>query len=90
MGINLFNMGSGVSLRELKSLTHDRVTLMGNIPPREVMAGGSPEDVRQAVRAQFASLGDSTRILFSCGGGMPPGVPTENIEAFIGAVRALC
>ena len=28
-------------------------------------------------------LGDRAGVLFSCGGGMPPGVSTENIEAFL-------
>jgi uroporphyrinogen-III decarboxylase len=30
-----------------------------------------------------------SRLIPSCGGGMPPGVPTENIEAFVATVAAL-
>jgi uroporphyrinogen decarboxylase len=89
MGVNLFNMGYDISLTELKALTKNQVTLMGNIPPREVLAGGTPDDVRRAVRAQAASLGDRDRVLFSCGGGMPPGVPTENLRAFVETVNSL-
>jgi uroporphyrinogen decarboxylase len=89
MGVNLFNMGYDISLTELKALTKNQVTLMGNIPPREVLAGGTPGDVRRAVRAQFASLDDSIRVLFSCGGGMPPGVSTENLKAFVETINAL-
>jgi len=89
MGVNLFNMGCEISLKELKTLTRNQVTLMGNIPPREVMAGGTPDEVRRAVRTLAASLGDTDRVLFSCGGGMPPGVSTENLKAFIDAVNAL-
>jgi uroporphyrinogen decarboxylase len=33
------------------------------------------------------ALDDRTRLVVSCGGGMPPNVPTENIQAFIDAVR---
>jgi len=88
MGVNLLNMGYEVPLKDLKALTKNQVTLMGNIPPRDVLAAGTPEAVRAAVDAQFAALDDTTRILFSCGGGMPPGVPTENIQAFVEAVRA--
>jgi uroporphyrinogen-III decarboxylase len=30
---------------------------------------------------------DTSRLIPSCGGGMPPGVPTENIQAFNAAVE---
>lgn len=88
MGINLFNMGDKIPLKELKALTKNRVTLMGNIPPRDVLASGTPEEVHRAVKAQVDGLDDTSRIIFSCGGGMPPGVSTENVQAFIEAVRA--
>jgi uroporphyrinogen decarboxylase len=85
-GVNLFNMGIDVSLAELRDWTGGEVTLMGNIPPRDVLAAGSADDVARAVTAQLRSLPDTRRILFSCGGGMPPGVPSENIRAFVGAL----
>ena len=66
----------------MKQLTQGQVALVGNIPPRDVLAAGTPDDVRAAVRAALDSVADTTRILLSCGGGMPPGVPTANIQAF--------
>jgi len=33
------------------------------------------------------SLKDRSRVILSCGGGMPPGVSSENISAFIDAVK---
>jgi uroporphyrinogen decarboxylase len=62
---------------------------MGNIPPRDVLAAGTPADVERAVDEQFRSLPDTRRILFSCGGGMPPNAPTENIRALVSTVRKL-
>ena len=59
-----------------------KVTLLGNIPPRDVLAGGTADDVRAAVRKSLDSIDDTTRVILSCGGGMPPGVSTENIRAF--------
>jgi uroporphyrinogen-III decarboxylase len=50
-----------------------------------VLAQGSPEDVRASLRELIGSVEDTSRIVPSCGGGMPPGVPTENIEAFLEA-----
>jgi len=86
IGVNLFNFSFEHSLSEMKERTGGGVTLLGNIPPRDVLAQGTPEDVAESVRAAVASLDDKSRIILSCGGGMPPGVPTKNIEAFIRSV----
>lgn len=87
MGVNLFNMGFDISLNELKGLTQNKVTLLGNIPPRDVLAGGSPVEVTNATVELLNSLTDKSKIILSCGGGMPPGVSTENIIAFVKTVR---
>jgi len=88
MGVNLFNMGFDISLNELKRLTQNRVALLGNIPPRDVLAGGSAEEVAVAAAGLLKSLEDRSSVIASCGGGMPPGVKSENISAFVKAVRA--
>ncbi len=85
MGVNLFNFSFQHTLTEMKELTKDAVTLLGNIPTRDVLAAGSPDDVRNSVKAALDSVEDKNRIILSCGGGMPPDVPTENIEAFLSA-----
>ena len=87
MGINMFNMGFEVSLDDLKDMTNDRIVMLGNIPPRDVLANGSAEDINKSVEALLDDLNDNSRVIFSCGGGMPPAVSTENIKAFIKAVR---
>jgi uroporphyrinogen decarboxylase len=88
-GVNLFNMGIDVSLADLRTRTDSRVALMGNVPPRDVLAAGKPKDVEAAVEQQFRGLAATTGLLFSCGGGMPPGVPSENIRAFVSKVKEL-
>jgi uroporphyrinogen-III decarboxylase len=87
MGVNLFNMGFEINLSELKELTGNRVTLLGNLPPRDVLAAGSPQDVRRETQKMITDLHDSSRVIFSCGGGMPPGVTSENLRAFIVTVN---
>jgi uroporphyrinogen decarboxylase len=87
IGINLFNFSFEHSLDQMKKLTNNEVTLLGNIPPRDVLAAGTPEDVRNSVKAALDSVADRKRIVMSCGGGVPPDVSTENIEAFLSAVR---
>jgi uroporphyrinogen-III decarboxylase len=85
IGINLFNFSFEHSVAEIRDLTENRVTMLGNIPPRDVLAAGTPDDVRASAREMFAKLDDKTRIVLSCGGGMPPEVPTENIQALLQA-----
>jgi uroporphyrinogen decarboxylase len=69
----------------MRKLTNTAVTLLGNIPPRDVLSAGAPEYVQNSVRADLNSLTDKTRIILSSGGGLPTNVPTENIDAFIAA-----
>ena len=88
MGVNLFNMGFDITLNELKTLTQNRVTLVGNIPPRDVLASQDEAGVIRTTRALLDSMPDKSRVIFSCGGGMPPGVSSANIRAFIRTVQA--
>ena len=87
MGVNFFNMGFDVPLNELKKLTGSRVALLGNIPPRDILANGTRDDVARVTVELINSLEDQSGIILSCGGGMPPGVKSENIAAFVEAVR---
>jgi len=87
IGVNLFNFSFLHTLTEMKKLTANAVTLLGNIPPRDVLAAGTPEDVRNSVKAALNSVSDRGRIILSCGGGLPPDVSTENIEAFLSAAE---
>jgi uroporphyrinogen decarboxylase len=87
IGVNLFNFSFQHSLAEMKELTGNSVTLLGNIPTLKVLAEGTAEDVRSSVKAAIDSVPDKSRIILSCGGGMPPNVSTENIEAFLSAVN---
>jgi len=88
IGVNLFNFSFQHTLAQMKELTNpdkSGLTLLGNIPTRDVLAAGTPEDVRNSVKAALESVSDKSRIILSCGGGMPPDVSTENIEAILSA-----
>jgi len=88
MGVNLFNPGIHNTLAELRELSGNRLALLGNIPPRDVLAKGTPGEVRAAVRSLLAQAKDRSRLILSCAGGMPPGVSTENLLAFLEAAQA--
>ncbi len=83
IGVNLFNFSHKHSLTEIRQLTDNQVTMFGNIPPRDVLARGTAEQVRQSVRETLDTAGDTSRLILSAGGGMPPGVTTENIQALL-------
>ena len=85
IGINLYNPGIFNTLAELRQLSHGQLAILGNIPPRDVLANGSPADVRAAVTKLLADNPDHSRLILSCAGGMPPGVSTENLRVFIAA-----
>ena len=87
IGINLYNPGIHMTLTELRAATNDKIAILGNIPPRDVLASGSPSQVSAATKALKVEADGFERIIFSCGGGMPPGVSTENIMAFIHALK---
>ena len=88
MGVNLFNMGFETDLNLLKDLTGHRVTMVGNIPPRDVLASGTTQKVKECTLELLEGLNDHSRVIFSCGGGMPPGVEDDNLKAFIHIIRS--
>ncbi len=87
MGINMFNFSFQHSFGEVRKLAGPEVVLVGNIPPRDVLADGTPDQVAEAVNKAFGETDDQSRIIWSAGGGMPFGVSNENINAFIEAVK---
>lgn len=88
MGVNLFNYSFNHSVTEMRKLAGESVTLLGNLPPRDVLALGTPADVEAGVKDMMESVSDTRRVIWSCGGGMPPDASTENIRTFIKTVRS--
>jgi uroporphyrinogen decarboxylase len=82
MDVNLFNFSFEHSMTKIRSLAGNEVALIGNLPPRDVLASKTPDEVRTETRKMVLEFGDTDRVIWSCGGGMPPNVTTENIMAF--------
>ena len=85
MGVNLFNPGVQMGVNQIKEVTNNKLTVLGSIPPRDVLAAGTPEQVRQATQTQLHELNNKAHFILSCAGGMPPGVTTDNIRALLQA-----
>jgi uroporphyrinogen-III decarboxylase len=87
MGFNTFNFSFEHSLGQMREAAGDSVVLLGNVPPRDVLAHGNPDDVHRSARETIGSIDDPRRLILSAGGGTPPGVSSENLDALCAAVR---
>ena len=89
VGINLLNFGPQHTLNDMRAWTGGEIALVGNIPPRDVLANGTPTDVVRSVTEMLNAVHDRSSLIVSCGGGMPPGASTANIEALVSTVEQL-
>ncbi|MHC4960587.1 MAG: uroporphyrinogen decarboxylase family protein [Planctomycetota bacterium] len=71
----------------LRSVCGDRVAVSGILNPAGALLNGSPEDVAKEVRALLEVYRDSPRLIACSGCALPPDTPSENINAFVKAVR---
>jgi uroporphyrinogen decarboxylase len=88
MGVNLFNFSFEHSFQEVRRLAGDEVTLMGNVPPRDVLGLGTPDDIRRSITDLLSSVADRRRMIVSAGGFTPSGFNHEKIAVFRQAVSA--
>lgn len=88
MGVNLFNYSFNHSISDMKEWTQNKVSLLGNIPPRDVLAKGDQKEIRESVVSALEDIEDYSRIIMSCGGGMPQNVSTESIRTFENTVTS--
>lgn len=87
MGVNLFNFSFEHDFSEVRRLAGDKVTLLGNVPPRDVLALGTPEDVRRSVGDLLGRLPERRRVIVSAGGFAPGAFTDDKIAAFLEAAR---
>lgn len=81
MNVNLFNFSFEHPIAEIRRLAGDGVTLLGNIPPRDVLGLGSAQDVRQHAADILSQLPDHRRLILSGGGFTPPDFDAAKIAA---------
>lgn len=82
-GFDALNFSHLWDIDEVTRRIGDRVALIGNVPPLQVLAQGSSDEVR-ASAAKCLSAGNS-RLILSAGGGTSPGTSAENIDALVEA-----
>jgi uroporphyrinogen-III decarboxylase len=85
LGIHIFNFTHLQSVARVRELVGPGICLMGNVAPLDVLARGTPEQVRQAAAACLEAHGSPRGLLLSAGGGTSPGTPAANIRALVEA-----
>lgn len=89
-GADCISIDNDASLAAARSNVGDRVRLMGNVRPSEVMLQGSPADVRQAVFDCVAQAGDNPKgYVVASGCSLPTETPFDNIRAMIDTVTEI-
>ena len=88
LGVNIFNFTHLKDMASVRQAVGDRVCLMGNVAPLDVLAQGTPQEVGQQAAHCLSAHPGTSGLLLSAGGGVSPGTPGENIRALIAAVKA--
>jgi len=87
IGINLFNFAFDHPINQIRELAGPDVALIGNLAPRDILSAGTSDEVYTATHEMMKEVTDFSRIIWSCGGGIPQNVSTENVNAFVSAVK---
>ena len=86
-GLQVLNFGYNLDMNQVWQRVGDKIRLMGNIPTIEVLAEGTPEEVKMYAAECIRKTDGGRGLILSAGGGAPPGVPAENIDALVEASR---
>ncbi len=89
-GADCISIDNDASLAGAVHAVGDRVRIMGNVHPSEIMLQGAPEDVRRAVRDCVAQAGGSPKgFIVASGCSLPTETPFANIRAMVDAVAEI-
>lgn len=88
-GADCLSIDNDADLSEARGAVGDRVRLMGNVHPSEVMLQGTPETVRRATLSCIAQAKDNPKgFIVASGCSLPTETPFDNIHAMLDTVRA--
>jgi uroporphyrinogen decarboxylase len=90
MGVDAFHIGPDTSLRMAKEKIGDKIALIGNVHPIDVLLRGKPQDVERSCRVAIDSAARGGGFILSTGGGAAYNQPNppENIAAMVDTARS--
>lgn len=88
LGCNVFiAFNPEIDISEFKRRIGDRVCLVGNVDPLEVLLRGTPENVERECRREIEVAAPGGGYCLCSGGEISRGTPAENIDAMISAAK---
>jgi len=79
-GLQVLNFSHTIDIETLAEKAGNEIYLMGNIPPLEVLAQGTSEEVKNsALQCLSKAKRAGAKLILSAGGGVSPGTPGENL-----------
>ena len=87
LGIQVFNFTHLQPLDKVRELVGPNICLMGNVPPLDVLAKGTPATFGRALPDCLQAHPGRKGLILSAGGGTSPGTPGVNIEALVQAAK---
>ncbi len=86
LGFEVFNFSHAMAMADVQRAMPG-VALMGNVPPFDVLARGTPAEVAGWAAECLRQTG-GRRLILSAGGGVSPETPPEAIDALVTAAQA--
>jgi len=86
-GFHVLNFSHNLDIGVVWQRIGNRICLMGNVPPLEVLAKGHPEEVRSWATACITKTKGAQNLILSAGGGVSPDTPAQNIDALVEAAE---
>ncbi|MGM0379088.1 MAG: uroporphyrinogen decarboxylase family protein, partial [Bacillota bacterium] len=87
-GCDMLSIDNKVDLEYTKNQIGDKVPILGNVDPVDVMNLGSPEDVKNAVKECLKKGYNSEKgYILASGCDLSGDIPLENVDAFMEAAR---
>ena len=89
-GYQTFSLDNKVDLAYAKQIIGDRMHLLGNVEPVDVMRFGTPKEVKEAVEMCYKKAWDNPcGFTIAPGCDLPWGTPSENINTYMKTSREL-
>lgn len=86
-GVSTLSVGPGADLAVVKREVGNKVCIMGNVDPINMLLNGSPEDVRRESIRVIETGKQGGGYIFSSGEMVPRDVPEENMRAMLAVGR---
>jgi uroporphyrinogen decarboxylase len=85
--VDVFNFSHKIPIDKVREMVGERMVLLGNVAPLDVLAKGTPDEVYERAKSAIEDHPQRNGLILSAGGGVSPGTPETNIRALIRAVK---